>query len=263
MQDKNSVSDDMFALSKGAAGMVRTGKYCIANGVCYSTNQREVNKKTQNSFITSDGQHYTRRMKETAYLDYYGYIQDIYELCYNDRLVRSVVLFKCYWYDQQNKRAPKNDGYFTSINTEGQWYREEPYVLSTQVSKILLLDDNSNKGPWKIVQKFQPRHMYDVDENERPRTEVAYQDDATDPSAGNNRVEAGIPDDRREEKETDQTLDEGFTVEASIVRKELEKQNTIDEPYEIEDDDETLGEYFDPEATNNEFGFHDDYEDDD
>ena len=36
--------------------------------------------------------------------DNYGYIEKIIELNYNDQqTVRSVVLFKCYWYDQAKK----------------------------------------------------------------------------------------------------------------------------------------------------------------
>jgi hypothetical protein len=95
-----------------------------------------------------------------------------------------VVLFKCYWYDQDKKKkiAPKNDGYFTSINTEAQWYKEEPYILATQASKVMYLDGTINGKGWQYAQKFQPRNFYDVEENEKPNSKVAHQDDFTDPA---------------------------------------------------------------------------------
>ena len=114
------------------------------------------------------------------------------------------------------------------------------------------------------MQKFQPRHIYDVDGNERDSTEVAHQDDGADPNAGNYRVEGlqAIPVNHEKIGITDeQTLDEGFTVETSIVSKEIDKQNKFDEPHKADNEDDTIDEYM--EVDNNELGFHHDAEDDD
>ena len=91
------------------------------------------------------------------------------------------------------------------------------------------------------MQKFQPRNIYDVDENERESTEVVHQDDGADPNAGNNRVEGmeAIPVNHDKIGITDEwTLDEVFTIEASIVRKEIDKQNKFDEPHEADNEDD-------------------------
>ena len=121
-------------------------------------------------------------MKKTELYDYYGYIEEIIELNYNDQqTVQSVVLFKCYWYDQAKKgKKPRGDGHFTSINTEAQWYKEEPYVLGPQASKVLFLDDISNGKGWQVVQMFQPRHVYGVDEHERVNRVEGHQNDCVD-----------------------------------------------------------------------------------
>jgi hypothetical protein len=143
--------------------------------------ERDKHVKTQNSGITTSGPHFTEGMKKIEAFDHYGHLNEIIELSYNDKTARNMVLFKCYWYaqDKKKKRAPKNDGYFTSINTEAQWYKEEPYILATQASKVMYLDDKDKD--WQYMQKFQPRNFYDVEENEKPNNEVAHQNDFTDP----------------------------------------------------------------------------------
>ena len=101
------------------------------------------------------------------------------------------------------------------------------------------------------------------DENERESIEVAHQDDCAGPNAGNNRVEGleDIPVNHEKIGITDeQTLDEGFRVETSIVSKEIDKQNKFDEPHKADNEDGTIDEYM--EVDNNELGCYDDAEDD-
>ena len=61
------------------------------------------------------------KMKKSDDYDHYGRIKEVIELNYNDKTSgRSVVLFKCYWYDQDpnKKRGPRNGG-MTEIITTG------------------------------------------------------------------------------------------------------------------------------------------------
>ena len=90
-----------------------------------------------------------------------------------------MVLLKCYWYDEDpnKKRGPRNDGNFILINTTAEWYKEEPYILVTQASKVIFLDDRDNNN-WQYVQKFQARSTYDANEYDEPVTiDAAHQDD--------------------------------------------------------------------------------------
>ncbi|KAK9939940.1 hypothetical protein M0R45_016620 [Rubus argutus] len=53
-----------------------------------------------------------------------------------------------------------------SFNTNIQWYSEDPYVLAAQAKQIFYLDDPQLGGGWKVIQKIQHRHVWDVPENE-------------------------------------------------------------------------------------------------
>ena len=55
------------------------------------------------------------------YIDFYGVVKEIIALRYpsNNRFVRSVVIFRCDWFDLEGKKSGiKDDGYFRSINVE-------------------------------------------------------------------------------------------------------------------------------------------------
>ena len=45
----------------------------------------------------------------------------------------------------------------------------EPYVLAPQASNVMLLDDRTSSIGYKYVQKFEPRNMYDMAENEKTK----------------------------------------------------------------------------------------------
>jgi hypothetical protein len=35
----------------------------------------------------------------------------------------------------------KDDGYFKSINIQGRWYKEDPFIIATDASQVFLLED--------------------------------------------------------------------------------------------------------------------------
>jgi hypothetical protein len=149
----------------------------------------------------------------------------------------------------------RNDGYFISVNTTAQWYKDDPYILVPQAAKVLFLEDRSRKG-WQYVQKFVARNIYDLDENADPiigaqqddfagsrQTKVADIDETS--------LDTGIP---AHDGEVD------FTVEVSIVDKEMDKLKLPGESQEEnghDEQDETMHEY------QNEDGGDDDDDDDD
>ena len=76
-----------------------------------------------------------------------------------------VILFKCQWFDIHNKKnGIHNDGYFTSINVSRSWYQNDPFVLAKQATQVFYLNDTRLGKNWLVVQKFQPRHVYDIPE---------------------------------------------------------------------------------------------------
>lgn len=82
----------------------------------------------------------------------------------------------------------KDDGFFRSINHRiFFWYRDDPFILAAQATKVFYLKDtkqvNDSKiaESWRIVQKFSHRHSWNVaesDNDERPNgSGLSYQDD--------------------------------------------------------------------------------------
>jgi hypothetical protein len=73
--------------------------------------------------------------------DFVGVLKEIIKLEYNQE-DRSVVLFKCDWFKLDGKRPElKDDGFFKSINVGSLWYKNDCYILATQVRKVFYLQD--------------------------------------------------------------------------------------------------------------------------
>ena len=98
-------------------------------------------------------------------IEFYGVLKEVIELQYNSNLQhrRSVVLFRCDWYNQEGKTVGiKDDGHFKSININSFWYKSDPFILATETTKIFYLQDNALGNDWRVVQKFEHRGIYDV-----------------------------------------------------------------------------------------------------
>ncbi|WVZ76713.1 hypothetical protein U9M48_024665 [Paspalum notatum var. saurae] len=151
---------------------------CLVGGVRFHTVNREKNRRTQNSGVMTEGTH------NDEYIDFYGCLQDIIQLQYNSysKGPRIVILFRWDWFDTDSKKARmKNDGYMTSINQGSYWFKNDPFILATQATKVFYLDDTRHGERWRIVQKFTHRHLWSVGEKESEEgpnvVELSYQDD--------------------------------------------------------------------------------------
>ena len=75
----------------------------------------------------------------------------------------------------------KDDGFMKSINHASCWFKDDPFILATQATKVFYLDDTKHRGNWKVVQKFTHRHLWNVAENESEEqpnaVQLSYQDD--------------------------------------------------------------------------------------
>jgi hypothetical protein len=158
---------------------VRLYSACDADGVRYHTVDREKNRKTQNSGILSEGEH------DGQPTNFYGQLKSIIKLQYNSSggVDRSVVLFRCDWFDLGGKKKTgvRDDGHFESINTGRYWYKNDPFILTTQATKVFYVPDTAFGGNWRVVQKFQHRHLWSVTETDaenRPGgSGLTYQDE--------------------------------------------------------------------------------------
>ena len=83
-----------------------------------------------------------------------------------------VILFKCKWFDTNRKyKRIQQDPHFTIIDISSTWYENDLFVLATQAHQVLYLDDYKNDKNWKVVQKVQHRHLWDILEKDNT-TEV-------------------------------------------------------------------------------------------
>jgi hypothetical protein len=179
LHEEKKVTEDLFALACEPDRRVRLYSACIADGVRYHTVDREKNRKTQNSGIVSEGDH------DGEEIDFYGQLTSIIKLQYNSSLGvhRSVVLFRCVWFDNGSKKKMgfRDDGYFKSINTAKCWYKNDPFILTTQATKVFYLPDTSLRGDWRVVQRFQHRHLWSVAEDDIEKAPgdggLSYQDE--------------------------------------------------------------------------------------
>ena len=64
------------------------------------------------------------------------------------------------------KSGIRDDGHFKSINTGRCWYKSDPFILTTQATKVFYVPDTDLRGNWQVVQKFQHRHLWSVKETE-------------------------------------------------------------------------------------------------
>ncbi|CAN6677699.1 unnamed protein product [Malus baccata var. baccata] len=69
------------------------------------------------------------------------------------------------------------DYHLTSLNVNNRSYDGDPYVLAKQAHQVFYIDDLKLGHPWKVVQKIQHRHIWDVPEKDDYKEE---EDNATD-----------------------------------------------------------------------------------
>ncbi|KAL6335783.1 hypothetical protein AAG906_039546 [Vitis piasezkii] len=152
-------TDELYSLACGPDNRVHTYMGCIVNGVRFHTKDRDDRRITQNSGICVSGEH------DGEEIDFYGVLSNVVVLNYV--LGYKVILFKCTWFDtNQKKKRIKHDYNFTTIQVTSTWYDNDPFILATQAQQVFYLDDYKNGHNWKVVQKVNHRHMWDVPERD-------------------------------------------------------------------------------------------------
>jgi hypothetical protein len=145
------------------------------------------------------------------------------------------VLFKCDWFKLDGKRRElKNDGYFTSINIQNLWYKNDSFILATQARKVFYVPDTKYGENWRIVQNFDHRHLYNVFELDAP----AYQDEECCEDV---RVRKGVSDNICAQTLTrDDEKDNMIEAAESMAR---EQTTTVFDDNEDDEVDDTLMAY--------------------
>ena len=170
--------EDIKLLSKGPDMRVCPWDACTVNGVRFRTMDSEKDRRTQNSSIMMKVG--VENSEEEGEL--YGVLKQVLEVNYGDR---SVFLFRCDWFDldglKKKSLKMKSDGFFRSMNTSAFWYQDASFMLASQATTCIYLEDTKFGHPWKVVVPIGSRGTYDVLENfdgQQDVTVQAYQEDA-------------------------------------------------------------------------------------
>jgi hypothetical protein len=154
----------------------------------------------------------------------------------------------------------KDDGYFKSINIQGRWYKNDPFIMAIDASQVFFLEDTKFGPSWRVLQEFGHRHIFDVKESDtnqplieqiQMRCQEAYQEENISPSEG-------------EVRDIDPELDllhtenePGSPISRDLVEtiRQQKQKTQVDEATcigadEGEDEDETFLEYHSPEEDN-------------
>ncbi|GKE99985.1 hypothetical protein Tco_0023336, partial [Tanacetum coccineum] len=115
-----SESGELFALAYGPTPSLISVNSCVVNGVRFVVHSRDERHTTQNSAICSPGE------KDGEM--YYGQLEEILEFSY--------MSFK-----------------FVLFRARGESFKDDQYILATQVKQAFYLEDMARRPPdWKVVQ---------------------------------------------------------------------------------------------------------------
>ncbi|XP_062093425.1 uncharacterized protein LOC133799424 [Humulus lupulus] len=145
--------DELLALASGSDHLGAYYEGCIVNGVRFMSTKRDLKRSTQNSGVFVAG---------TEDFNYYGILEEVLKLTFTGSY--SVTLFKCKWFNTDPRRKKiiiENN--ITSINTSGEWYKDDPYKLANQVKQVFYLDDLLRGNQWKVVEGVNHRQIWDVE----------------------------------------------------------------------------------------------------
>ncbi|KAM6563591.1 hypothetical protein CsatB_023589 [Cannabis sativa] len=145
--------EDLYAIAVQPDLLVCSYDGCMVNGVRYHTKSRDEKRTTQNHGVLVEAEY------EGKMCNFYGVIDEIWEVHY--LYWNTVVLFKCSWYNTNGNKM-YTEYHFTSINISSKWFEDEPFVLANQVCSVFYLDDIKKNKDWKVVQKVNHRHIWDI-----------------------------------------------------------------------------------------------------
>jgi hypothetical protein len=212
---------------------------------------------TQNSGVCTAGSHNGND------IHFYGVLKEVIELKYNSNLqsIRTVVLFRCDWYNQEGKtRGLRDDKYFKSIHVGSFWYKSDPYILATQSKKIFYLEDTLLGKDWRVVQKFEHRNMYDVAEKDEASLAVHQDDECSDTEV---EVQEGDDIDIGQNTHSGEATIIAGNLQELLKRKKPTTSADDNADSGNEDEDETLEQYASDGGNDNNDELFFDYEDDD
>ena len=91
---------------------------------------------------------------------YFGVIETIFELDYASF---RIPVFRCQWVNNSSGRRIDEFG-FVSVDLSKVGYKDDPYILASQVRQVFYIADPSKKN-WSIVMQSNKNYAENVDNN--------------------------------------------------------------------------------------------------
>jgi len=165
-----TISDELRQVANGCAIRVKSFNGYDVNGYRFQTTcyeQSRPNRKTTNSGVLTPG---------TDEVQYYGRIEEIYELSFHGSKALNPVIFKCHWFDPGATRQTPNLG-LVEIQPDSVYLGKDVYIVAQQAYQVYYMpytcQDEELKG-WAIVHKVPPHGKLpapnDEDYNFNPST---------------------------------------------------------------------------------------------
>nr|GEU97084.1 hypothetical protein [Tanacetum cinerariifolium] len=142
-----STTSELFALACKPTWTKISINSCVVDGVRYVVHSRDECRITQNSGICSPGPDGEM---------YYGRLQEI--------LVFKYLLFRVKWFDILNqgrkvKRLVLRNN-MTQIDTRADSFKDDQYILVTQVKQVFYLEDKA-KPYWRVIEHVNHKKFFD------------------------------------------------------------------------------------------------------
>ena len=138
------------------------GSYDV-NGYRFHTKiheQNRPNRRTTNSGVCTKG---------NDEKDYYGTIEEIYQLTFSGCKPLKPVIFKCHWFDPNEVRRTPNLG-LVEIRLSSVYPGDDVYIVAQQATQVYYLSysckTNERLHGWEVVYKVSPHGKVPVPNNE-------------------------------------------------------------------------------------------------
>jgi len=157
------MSAELRQVADGCAYRVMSFKCYDVNGYRFRTRSHEQkmpNRRTTNTGVCTpalDG------------VEYYGIIEEIYELDFGGSKPLNPVIFKCHWFDPSAVRRTPNVG-LVEIQKSSVYAGDDVYIVAQQATQVYYLSYpcTSDEGlqDWDVVYKVSPHGKLPVPNNE-------------------------------------------------------------------------------------------------
>lgn len=111
--------------------------------------------------------------------DYYGVLTDIVEVSYTGWPIKTLVLFKCDWFDPTPNQGTKIDNYgFVDVKASRRYKNYDPFIFAQQAKQVYYTQYPEGQNGWLVVMKTKSRSTIQILETNKPERDSPYQDES-------------------------------------------------------------------------------------